>query len=669
MKYMCGIAGIINYNHNEDMQSLLCRMIGLIRHRGPDASGIFISPNAGLAHVRLSIIDLSGGDQPIHNEDRSIWIVFNGEIFNYPELRKDLVARGHRFYTQTDTEVLVHLYEEHDPGMFKDLNGQFAFALWDKKEKSLLLGRDRMGIRPLFYYQNNGRLVFGSEVKALFADPAIPRKLDTQTLSDIFTCWTPVGSSTPFEGIYQVPPGHYARFSINGFSIQCYWKLSFRNKSDENPDERPLLEWTEELNYLLRDAAKIRLRADVPVGAYLSGGLDSTYTSALVKRNFNNLLRTFSVSFTDSRFDETTFQKIAVKALKTEHRDIRCAEKDIGEAFPQVVWHTEAPILRTAPVPLYHLSKLVRKNNFKVVLTGEGADEIFAGYNIFKEDRVRRFWARNPDSRMRPMLLKKLYPYVFTRQNSKAKAFLEGFFRKSLSEINSPVYSHLLRWQNTSQLKNFFAADLQKKTENQEEFVDRFVSTLPADFMSWHPLSRAQFTEINLFLSNYLLSSQGDRMAMANSVEGRYPFLDHRVVEFATRVPPRYRMNGLKEKFVLKQAARSLIPPELIDRPKQPYRAPISKCFFGNKPVDYVEDLLSESAIKKSNYFDHKKVLRLTTKCKQHQGQILSERENMALVGILSTQLLDHQFIQNFPAYPIQDPEDVKIYREGLEAG
>ena len=496
----------------------------------------------------------------------------------------------------------------------------------------------------------------------MFADPLIPRKLDAQTLSDIFTCWTPVGFSTPFEDIKQVPPGHYAMFSKNGFSTHHYWKLSFNGQSIGYPDERSLPEWTEELNDLLRDSARIRLRADVPVGAYLSGGLDSTYTSALVKRNFNNLLRTFSVSFTDSHFDETSFQKTAVKALKTEHRDIRCSEKDIGDAFPQVIWHTEAPVLRTAPAPLYHLSKLVRENNFKVVLTGEGADEIFAGYNIFKEDRVRRFWARNPDSKLRPMLLERLYPYIFAQQKGKAKAFLEGFFKRSLLETDSPVYSHLLRWKNTSKLKNFFSSDLQKETDSLNSFIDRFVSTLPSDFMSWHPLSRAQFTEINLFLSNYLLSSQGDRMAMANSVEGRYPFLDHRVVEFATRVPPFYRMNGLKEKFILKQAARGLIPTELIDRPKQPYRAPISKCFFQDQPVDYVEDLLCESAIKQNGYFDPKKVSRLTAKCRNKDGQILSERENMALVGILSTQLLDHQFIRNFNAFPVQEVEDVKIF-------
>ena len=260
------------------------------------------------------------------------------------------------------------------------------------------------------------------------------------------------------------------------------------------------------------------------------------------------------------------------------------------------------------------------------------------------------------------MLLERLYPYIFNQQKGKAKAFLEGFFKKGLLETDSPAYSHLLRWQNTSELKNFFSSDLRKEADSLISFIDRFVSTLPSDFMLWHPLSRAQYTEINLFLSNYLLSSQGDRMAMANSVEGRYPFLDHRVVEFATRVPPFYRMNGLKEKFILKQAAGGLIPTELIDRPKQPYRAPISKCFFQDKPVDYVEDLLCESAIKQNGYFDSKKVSRLTSKCRNKNGQILSERENMALVGILSTQLLDHQFIRNFHPFPVQEVEDVKIF-------
>ncbi len=661
---MCGIAGIINFNMHEDMQKTLTRMIGLVRHRGPDASGIFLNGPAGLAHTRLSIIDLHSGDQPIHNEDRSIWIVFNGEIFNYPELRRDLIARGHRFYTQTDTEVLVHLYEEKGPELFGKINGQFAFAIWDQKNKTLMLGRDRMGIRPLFYYRANNRLVFGSEIKALFADKSIPRNLDMQTLADIFTCWAPLDTKTSFEGIRQIPPGHYAKFSKNnGLDVMPYWELSFQCQGNNaNHPKRSLSEWTHELSALLYDAARIRLRADVPVGAYLSGGIDSTYTSALVKKNFNNRLRTFSVSFTDKQFDESVFQQKAVNALGTDHRTIQCAEEDIGMVFPEVIWHTETPILRTAPAPLYRLSKLVRDNDFKVVLTGEGADEIFAGYNIFREDKVRRFWAKNPDSTMRPRLLEKLYPYVFSEGNGKARVFLEMFFEKDLLKVDLPVYSHMLRWRNTAQIKSFFSNDLKVQDHSLDGFIDRFESMLPPDFMSWEPLSRAQYTESKIFLSNYLLSSQGDRMAMANSVEGRYPFLDHRVVELAARIPARYRLNGLKEKFILKNAARGIIPDELIDRPKQPYRAPISRCFFGKNSPDYVDELLSEDSLKKTGYFNPERVSKLTSKCQRQKGRILSERENMALVGILSTQLVDHQFIRNFPAYPNQEAQDVKVF-------
>ena len=657
---MCGIAGIINFDHAEDLQDLLCKMIGMMHHRGPDAAGMFMDGPAGLAHARLSIIDLNTGDQPIHNEDRSVWVVFNGEIFNYPELREKLIKRGHRFSTKTDTEVLVHLYEDRGTDMFEDLNGQFAFAIWHKRIGKLLLARDRMGIRPLFYHQEQGRLVFGSEIKALFGDKCIQRSIDLQTLSDIFTCWTPVGYRTPFTDVYQIPPGHFAWFSQRGIEIKKYWQLTFQESSQW---DKPLQEWSDELNALLHDATRIRLRADVPVGTYLSGGLDSTYTTAVVKRNFNNSLCTFSVSFSDKRFDEAPFQKNAVEALETEHRYINCSETEIGKLFPDIVWHTEMPILRTAPVPLFMLSKLVRDNHFKVVLTGEGADEIFAGYNIFKEDRVRRFWARHPDSLLRPRLLEKLYPYVFSKGNNKNRSYLTGFFKKGLSEVDSPVYSHLLRWKNTSQIRNFFSKNVQAFTGDIDDFIDRFQATLPQKFNSWHPLLKAQYTEIQLFLPNYLLSSQGDRMAMANSVEGRYPFLDHRVVEFASRVPPNFKLNGLTEKYVLKHAAKKLLPDELIKRPKQPYRAPISNCFFGEKTAEYVEDMLSEEAIKRTGYFNPQKVSRFVGKCRHQKGHLLSERENMALVGILSTQLLHHQFVRNFPAYPGYIPKKMEIYQ------
>jgi asparagine synthase (glutamine-hydrolysing) len=664
---MCGIAGIIDFSGKRPDEALLRRMLGLICHRGPDAFGIYMDDIAGLASTRLSIIDLPGGDQPIHNEDKSLWIVYNGEVFNYVELRPDLEARGHKFYTNTDTEVILHLYEEKGPEMLNDLNGQFGMAIWDAHKKELFLARDRMGIRPLFYARDKNRLIFASEIKAIFADPMTRRTLNPQTLSDIFTCWSATGDRTAFEGIHQLMPANYALINRNGMKTLRYWQLTFAH--DKN-GHRPLVEWKEELKELLRDACRIRLRADVPVGSYLSGGLDSTYTTSVVKRNFNNQLCTFSVSFADSRFDEAFFQAKAVQAIGTDHKMIRCTDADIGTDFPDVIWHTETPLLRTAPVPLFQLSKLVRQNNYKVVLTGEGSDEIFAGYDIFKEDRIRRFWARQPSSKVRPGLLRRLYPDIFQQADSRANAFLERFFRKGLSLVDSPSYSHMIRWDNTALLQGFFSTDLYSATHPRinasthipDGFMSRFVASLPPDFMSWDPLSRAQYTEATILLSNYLLSSQGDRMAMAHAVEGRYPFLDYRVVEFASKVPPTYRLMGLQDKFVLREAARDVIPPELANRPKHPYRAPISRCFFGNHALPYVDDLLSERSLKEKGYFQPTKVTKLVEKVRRQDGQLLSERENMGLIGILSTQLMDEMFIKNFPYHPVIEPEHVKVY-------
>ena len=338
---MCGIAGIIDYKSSEDYIPVLGRMLGSIRHRGPDSFGIYKDRGTWLASTRLSIIDLNTGDQPIHNEDKTVWVVLNGEIFNYPELRKELQDKGHQFYTTTDTEVLVHLYEEYDYDFLNMLNGQYAFAIWDHKKESLLLGRDRVGIHPLFYHYTNNRMVFGSEIKAIFMDTGINRRLNTQTLSDIFTCWTPVSPDTVFEGVKQLPPAHYAVLSKHGMDIKRYWDFSYNEEFSSN---KTLNESIEELNVLLKDAIRIRLRADVPVGAYLSGGLDSTFTTSLVKKHFNNQLKTFSVSFADSRFDEAKFQEQAVRALETDHKIVKCHENDIGEIYPDIIWHAEVPI-------------------------------------------------------------------------------------------------------------------------------------------------------------------------------------------------------------------------------------------------------------------------------------------------------------------------------------
>ena len=661
---MCGIAGIIDRTSPEEKLPVLRRMLGMIRHRGPDAFGVYVDERVGLGSARLSILDLAGGDQPIHNEDRTVWIVYNGEVFNYPEIRADLERKGHRFYTRTDTEVLVHLYEDLGTELFQHLNGQFAFALWDERKKILLLARDRMGIRPLFYHLRGGRLLFGSEIKTIFADPSVNRQLDVQSASDIFTCWSPLGSATAFKDIYHLLPGHYAVYKDGTLRTAPYWRLTFTNGQDS---ERPFSSYLEELSALLFDATKIRLRADVPVGAYLSGGLDSTYVTALVKKHFDNRLRTFSVSFSDERFDEAPFQLKAVDALQTDHRMIRCTERDIGENLPDVIWHTEVPMTRTAPVPLYILSGLVRENNFKVVLTGEGSDEIFAGYDIFKEDRVRRFWAREPESTLRPLLLKRLYPDIFSSVTGRTGAFLTGFFRKGLSRLDSPVYSHLVRWENTSQIRTFFSGDMLRQGGTLDGFVERVESMLPVDYRRWDTLSRAQYLEIAIFLSNYLLSSQGDRVAMGHSVEGRFPFLDYRVVEFACGLPPQHRLRVLKDKYILRKSANGLIPQELAMRPKQPYRAPISRCFLGSRAPDYAAEVLSTQAIAKTGYFDPARVSKLVEKCRRQDGALLSERENMAIVGIISTQLLDHHFIRNFPTGEGAEPKTVRVF--GRESG
>lgn len=660
---MCGICGILNFHSLysfQEKQNILSHMLYLLQHRGPDAFGIYLDKNIGLGHTRLSIIDLERGDQPIHNEDKSIWIVYNGEIFNYPELRNDLIKKGHHFYTQTDTEVIVHLYEEKGENLFSYLNGQFALAIWDKKRNKLLLARDRLGIRPLFYTFLNNTFIFASEIKAIFALQQVPREIDLEALAQIFTFWTTIIPKTIFKGIFEIPPGCYLVVDKkNQLKIERYWQFSFLEIQETSSLNVKTLK--EKLYNLLLDAVKIRLRADVPVGAYLSGGLDSTIITSLIKHYFNNKLKTFSIGFSDQRFDETPYQKKAVEALKTDHQSIYCTYEDIGKVFPKVIWHTEKPVLRTAPAPLYLLSRLVRENHFKVVLTGEGADEIFAGYNIFKEAKIRYFWSKQPESKLRPLLLKKIYPYIF-KDSDKNWAFLVAFFKKHLNETHLPYYSHILRWENTANLWHYFSPQI-KSIINGYNPINEVLSTLPHEFNKWHHLSKAQYLEISIFLSTYLLSSQGDRMAMAHSVEGRFPFLDHRVVEFAAYLPTFLKLNGLNEKYILKETFSNLIPEIVKKRPKQPYRAPISQCFINERPQDYVKELLSTESIEKNGYFNAKIAQKLIEKYYKQNG-ILSERENMALVGILSTQLVDYLFIKNFPKinFPIKDKKTMRVF-------
>ena len=623
---------------------MLHRMVAALSHRGPDGRGVHVDGEIGLGHARLSIIDLAGGKQPMSNPEGTIWISFNGEIFNYVELRSGLMDRGWRFTTKSDTEVILRLYEEMGEDCVHELNGQWAFAIWDARQGKLFLSRDRMGIRPLFYARTAERLLFASEVKALFASGAdLDRRIDLQALDQIFTFWVTLPPRTAFEGISQLPPGHSMIVQDGRTTIVKYWEPSYEPEDAEDSPANVKIR-SEELLNLLEDATRIRLRSDVPVGAYLSGGIDSSFITALIQRVHKGKLKTFSVAFDDAEFDESAYQQSASAFLGTEHQQVRCSYQDIGQVFPQVVWHAEQPILRTAPAPLFRLSSLVHESGFKVVLTGEGADEILGGYDIFKEAKIRRFWAANLDSRKRPLLLKRLYPYMQNLQ-TQSDVYLKSFFHTSESDRESPFFSHLPRWQLTSMLKMFFSKDVRSQLASRDVYRD-LRDVLPGEYSGWPHFCQAEYLETAYLLPGYILSSQGDRMAMAHSVEGRYPFLDHRVVKFAGRLSPSLKMKVLNQKFLLKRAAEGLIPSEIISRPKQPYRAPDGKSFFQPEALPYVEQLLAPEALFRSGIFDPPAVTALVKKFKA--GRAIGVKDNMALVGILSTQLLTESFIDHF---------------------
>ncbi len=641
---MCGIAGFSGPDVTaEAARPALERMIHTLAHRGPDGYGFHAEPGIGLAHARLSIIDLATGDQPIHNPRRDVWTVFNGEIFNYIELRQSLEASGHRFYTQSDTEVIVHLYDRYGDDFVQHLNGQFAIALWDAQRQRLVLARDRAGIRPLFHARSGGRVWFASEVKALLAVLPECATLDPLGLAQTLTYWSAVDPGTLYQGVHSLPPGCLLSIERDGHETMTqYWDWTFPNAAETSPLRYPksIDAATAELRELLVDAIRLQLRADVPVGAYLSGGLDSSGIVAMIRGFTQTPVRTFSVAFEDGEFDESEHQMAMVRHLGTDHTTLRCTRRDIGDAFPRLIRHTETPVLRTAPVPLMLLAGSVREQGYKVVLTGEGADEVFGGYDLFKEAKIRRFWARQPDSRLRPLLLQRLYGYL---ENSPVRnpAFAQSFFGQGMEHLQRPIFAHTPRWATSQRALSFLSPELRAGIGDWNP-LDAYERTLPAEISSWSGLARDQYVEAKSLLAGYLLSSQGDRVAMASSIEGRVPYLDHRVIEFANRLPPSFKIRGMTEKYILRRALADLLPEEILQRTKQPYRSPDSQSFFfGGQPLDYVAELMGTDSIRAAGYFDPVSVGRLVEKCRQ--GRATGFADNQAFVGILSTMLVHRQ--------------------------
>ena len=633
---MCGIVGYFGPTVAPSRaEAVLRAMADAVTHRGPDEAGIFTDGELGLGHRRLSIVGLADGQQPMLSHDGNLVVSFNGEIFNYIELRSELVAAGESFRTTSDTEVLLRLFELFGAAALDRLNGDFALAIYDRRSRRLTLARDRMGVRPLYYAWHKGTLVFGSEAKALLAFPGVEAAIDVEALDQIFTLWAPLAPQTAFKGISELPPGHLMVVENGRATLRAWWSLDYPDGDDNSSRNED--EVADELLELLDDATRIRLRADVPVGAYLSGGLDSSIVTALAARHAGDRLRTFSVTFDSAEHDESAYQAQMVRALGTEHTSIRTGADDIAAAFPGVVRAAERPVLRTAPAPLLRLSGHVHEAGYKVVLTGEGSDEIFAGYDIFREARVRRFVGRNPQSRIRPHLFRRLYHYLPGIQSQSAE-YLAAFFGAGKDRLDDPLFSHRPRFHATAQTKLFYSEDL-RRTLGGYDATAALAETLPERFGRWHPLHQAQYLETRFLLPGYILSSQGDRVSMANAVEGRFPFLDHRLVEFAARIPTSMKLRGLSEKHILKRAARGLVPESIVARPKQPYRAPDSESF---RNAAYLDAAFATS----TGLFNPTAVQKLAQKARH--GSMTGFRDNAAFVGILSTQMWHRQFAGGF---------------------
>ncbi len=630
---MCGLAGIARRGPGGVSAERLVRMADAIRHRGPDGAGLHADERVGLSHVRLSVIDLARGAQPMANETGTVFVVYNGEIFNHLALRSELEARGHLFRTRSDTEVLVHAYEQWGERMLERLNGQFAFAIYDRHAGCVFLARDRFGILPLYYAERDGDLYFASEVKALLASGEVERALDPEGLDEVFTFWASLPPRTPFRGIRALEPGCCARWQDGRLTIRRYYALAYPEAASESADA------LEALDELLHSAVRLRLQADVPVGGYLSGGIDSSIVCALAAACSPHVLRTFSVTFEDPALDESMYQQAVAAAVRSQHAVRRIGSGDIARVFPDVVRHAETPLVRTAPAPLYLLSGLVGEHGIKVVLSGEGSDEVFLGYDLFKEAIIRLLCWQRPQSRRLPQLLDGLYPDI-------APAARKGeFWRRyflAAGAPGDPLFSHLPRFLLTARIKDFYSAEFRAALGRFDPLAE-LRGRLPHGFGTWSPLARATYLEMTTLLSPYLLSSQGDRMAMAHGIELRVPYLDHRLFEFAAALPGRSKLRGLREKDVLRRWARGLLPPAVIGRRKQPYRAPDVPAFFDGRPPEYVEALLDPASLARTGIFNPPAVAGLVRRCREGRAQ--GFRESQALVAILSTELWHREFL------------------------
>lgn len=595
---MCGIVGTIDANRSPDeLRRVVQAMASAIVHRGPDDDGYFIAPGVGLGMRRLSIIDLEGGHQPIFNEDGSVAVVFNGEIYNYRELTEQLTHRGHRFATSSDTEVIVHLYEEHGDECLQHLRGMFGLAVWDMARRRLLVARDRLGVKPLYYAPTDGGLAFASEIKSLLRHPAIDARADLEAIGNFLSLKYVPAPQTMFAGICSLPPGYRLTWDAGGMRIARYWDLHF----DEHPSGRLSdEEQTERLDALLHESVRLHLRSDVPFGAFLSGGIDSSLVVALMSRMLDQPVKTFSVGFeaSDGEQDELPYARLAAREFRTEHHEVVMGPHHVGDLAEQVVWHMDQPIADQATLAAFAVSQLAARH-VKMVLTGEGGDELFAGYARYAGERFSPLtrWAPGPvkslalaaGSRLPGLRRAKIALYALCQREEAARFanWFPLFNRDAKAELLGRVNGHGLDCRSAEKV---FAREL-------------------AQTGATKPLHRMLYVDTKLWLPDFLLF-RGDKLSMAHSLEARVPLLDHKLVEYAASLPPHSKVRGLTRKYLLRQAARKYLPRAIIDRPKKGFPIPVSQ-WLRREVRPLARDLLSSDTIERRGLFDVRCVQRL----------------------------------------------------------
>ena len=609
---MCGICGILNQKKQKQIeQDIIHKMLKVIAHRGPDGARSWGDKDIVLGFCRLSFIDLSGGMQPLSNENGSIYMVCNGEIFNYIELREDLLMRGHSFKTKTDIEVIIHLYEEYGEKFVERLNGQFAIALYDAKTKTLYLYRDQFGIAPLFYAKFDGRLIFASEIKSILTYPNFERKVNLIALDQVMNFPGIVSPNTFFKGVYSVKSGHYLKIDNEKIEDNEYWDINYSKDNEDLGEEY----YVEHLKEILIRAIKCRLKADVPIGFYISGGLDSAIIACFINKYISSSHDSFSAEVGSTNYSERAFQLIVQKHIKSIHHSVKITEDELWEYMPKVIYHTETALRESYDVAAFLLSKLVHTTPVRAVLTGQGADEFFNGYIGYVSDSFRRM-RKSQMSAQECELNERLWGDPFFRYERD---------HDKTSRFNRSLYSSEIRASyNEFSALNESPIDLEKVrglgTQRRRSYIDS-----------------------KLRLADHLLGDHGDRMFFANSVEGRHPFLDTELIDFVINIPEKYKLRGANAKYILKKVAEGIVPDEVINRKKFPFSTPgMSYMLKRNETLG--DKYLSKEVIKKQGIFEWSLVNALKEQYSASNFRLEGTYEIDYLQIILSTTLLMEKF-------------------------